>query len=345
MENEIRLTQMTSSAGWAAKIGPEDLAKALSNLPKIESDKLIVGLDTADDAAVYKLNEEMALIQTLDFFTPVVDDPYLFGQIAATNSLSDIYAMGGKPTVAMNIVCFPSCKDMGILGEILKGGFDKVKEAGALLVGGHTVDDKEPKYGLSVSGLVHPDKVLSNAGAKDGDVLVITKPVGTGIVNTAIKADIADKSVEDEAIKIMTHLNKYAAVAFDEIDVNSVTDITGFGLLGHALEMAKASDVCIEINSEEVPIINSAIDFAKMGIIPEGMYKNMSYISDDVESENIEQHIMDILYDPQTSGGLLVSVEKEKADELINKMMENGSIEAKIIGSVVKKQGKYIKVK
>lgn len=245
----------------------------------------------------------------------------------------------------MNIVCFPSCENMSILGEILKGGFDKVKEAGALLVGGHTVDDKEPKYGLSVSGLVHPDKVLSNAGAKVGDVLVITKPVGTGIINTAIKADIADKSVEDEAIKIMTHLNKYAAIAFDEVDVNSVTDITGFGLLGHTLEMAKASDVCIEINSNEVPIINSTIDFAKMGIIPEGMYKNMSYMSDDVESEGIEQHIMDILYDPQTSGGLLVSVEKEKADELINKMIENGSIEAKIIGNVVKKEGKHIKVK
>ncbi len=287
----------------------------------------------------------MALIQTLDFFTPVVDDPYLFGQIAATNSLSDVYAMGGKPIVAMNIVCFPSCEDMGILGEILKGGHDKVREANALLVGGHTVDDKEPKYGLSISGIVHPEKVLSNASAKEGDVLILTKPIGLGIMNTAIKAGIADKKIEEEAVKIMAHLNKYAAMAFDEIKVHSVTDITGFGLLGHALEMAKASGVSIEIDSKQVPILDGVLDFANMGIIPAGMYKNMNYISKDVYIEGVSPAIKDILYDPQTSGGLLISVAEKHRDNLVKSILKNGGMEAKIIGKVIPKEDKYIKVK
>lgn len=286
----------------------------------------------------------MALIQTLDFFTPMVDDPYIFGQIAASNSLSDVYAMGGKPTVAMNIVCFPSCHDMNVLAEILKGGFDKVKESGALLVGGHTVDDKEPKYGLSVSGIVHPDKVLSNATAKPGDKIVLTKPIGVGILNTAMKEDMVDTKTCQKVIEVMIHLNKYAAMSFDSIKVNSVTDITGFGLLGHTLEMAKASEVSIEIDSKEVPILDGAIDMANMGIIPAGMYRNKQYISKDVELDNIDMAMEDVLYDPQTSGGLLVSVNEELAQELVNDMKKNGSIEAKIIGSVKVKGDKYIKV-
>lgn len=286
----------------------------------------------------------MALIQTLDFFTPMVDDPYVFGQIAASNSLSDVYAMGGKPTVAMNIVCFPSCHDMNVLAEILKGGFDKVKESGALLVGGHTVDDKEPKYGLSVSGLVHPDKVLSNASAKAGDKLVLTKPIGVGILNTAMKENMVDKEIGDRVIEVMIHLNKYAAMSFENIEVNSVTDITGFGLLGHVLEMAKASDVSIEIDSKEVPILDGALEMANMGIIPAGMYRNKQYISKDVELINIDVAMEDILYDPQTSGGLLVSVSAELAEELVEDMKKNGSIEAKIIGEVKSKGDKYIKV-
>lgn len=306
---------------------------------------MLVGLETSDDAAVYKLNDDMALIQTLDFFTPMVDDPYIFGQIAAANSLSDVYAMGGVPLVAMNIVCFPSCHDMGVLGEILKGGYDKVAESGALLVGGHTVDDKEPKYGLSVSGTVHPDKVLSNATAKVGDKIIITKPIGVGILNTAMKANMVDKNTSDKVIDIMIHLNKYAAMSFDNIKVNSVTDITGFGLLGHVLEMAKASNVSIDLNSKDIPIIDGAIDFAKMGIIPAGMYKNRNYISKDVNSEGLDEALEDVLYDPQTSGGLLVSVPSEYADELVKDMKKNGSIEAKIIGEVKNKEDKYIKVK
>lgn len=272
----------------------------------------------------------------------MIDDPYTFGQIAASNSLSDVYAMGGTPIVAMNIVCFPSCHDMNVLAEILKGGFDKVKESGALLVGGHTVDDKEPKYGLSVSGTVHPDNVLSNATAKIGDKLVLTKPIGVGILNTAMKEGLVDDKISNYVVDVMVHLNKYAAMSFNNIKVNSATDVTGFGLLGHALEMAKASNVSIEINSNEVPIIEGAIEMASMGIIPAGMYRNKEYIGKDVEAKNIKTEIEDILYDPQTSGGLLVSVSSDLAEELIKDMKKNGSIEAKIIGTVKEKQDKYI---
>ena len=286
----------------------------------------------------------MALIQTLDFFTPMVDDPYVFGQVAAANSLSDVYAMGGNPIVAMNIVCFPSCHDMDVLAKIMKGGFDKVKESGALLVGGHTVDDKEPKYGLSVSGIAHPNKILSNANSKVGDVLILTKPLGLGILNTAIKANLIKKDTENKVIEVMTHLNKYAAMSFNKIQVNSVTDITGFGLLGHALEMAKASEVSIHINSKDVPIIDESLDMAKMGIIPAGMYRNKQYIEKDVEIKDVDTALIDILYDPQTSGGLLVSVNAKYADKLIKDMKLNGSIEAKIIGCVKSKGEKYITV-
>lgn len=291
------------------------------------------------------MNEETALIQTLDFFTPVVDDPYMFGQIAASNSLSDVYAMGGKPIIAMNIVAFPACEDMKVLGEILRGGFDKVKEAGALLVGGHSVDDKEPKYGLSVTGLVDPEKVLSNAEAKEGDVLILTKPLGLGILNTAAKAELADESMMREMMEAMAHLNKYAAMAFEDIKVNSVTDITGFGFLGHALEMAKGSNVSIEIYSKDIPVVAGAYEFAKMGIIPAGMYRNKDYISSDVSYQYEDTVMEDILYDPQTSGGLLVSVSKENADALVEKMLENGAITAKVVGRVCKKSESYIYVK
>lgn len=343
MEIRKKLTDMTTSGGWAAKIGPEVLASVLAQLPKnTNTDNLLVGLETSDDAAVYKLNDSSALIQTLDFFTPMVDDPYTFGQIAASNSLSDVYAMGGSPIVAMNIVCFPACHDMNVLAEILKGGFDKVKESGALLVGGHTVDDKEPKYGLSVSGTVHPDNVLSNATAKIGDKLILTKPIGVGILNTAMKEGLVEDKISKYVVDVMVHLNKYAAMSFNNIKVNSATDVTGFGLLGHALEMAKASNVSIEINSDEVPIIEGAIEMASMGIIPAGMYRNKEYIGKDVDIKNIKTEIEDILYDPQTSGGLLVSVSSDLAEELIKDMKKNGSIEAKIIGTVKEKQEKYI---
>ncbi len=319
------------------------LAQVLCHLPKIDNENLIVGLDTSDDAAVYKVNEELALIQTLDFFTPVVDDPYTFGQIAAANSLSDIYAMGGEPKLALNIVCFPDCLSPDILGEILKGGHDKVLESGAILVGGHSVSDDEPKYGLSVTGFVHPDKVLTNSNAKVGDVLVLTKPLGLGIINTAIKGDMADEKSYNEAVKVMMTLNKYGKKAIDEAGgVNSVTDITGFGLLGHALEMAMGSNVTIKINSKDVPIIKGAVEYANLGLIPAGAYSNRNYIGDRVYfKDDIPKYLEDILYDPQTSGGLLISISKDKVDSLLT-ALENSPTEYGIIGEVRIKEDYYL---
>lgn len=306
---------------------------------------LIVGLDTADDAAIYKLTDEIALIQTLDFFTPMVDDPYLFGQIAAANALSDVYAMGGEPTVAMNIVCFPSCHDMNVLGEILRGGADKVNESGCLLVGGHTVDDKEPKYGLSVSGIVRPDKVLANSTAKVGDKLVLTKPLGAGIMNTAMKPGLVDEKTSKYVTDVMAHLNKYAAMSFKKFPVNAATDITGFGMLGHTLEVAKASNVTIVLDSKSIPIMDQALDFARMGVIPAGAYKNMGYVQDDVLiSSSVEEALSDVLHDPQTSGGLLVSLPGEYAEFICEDMLKNGAICATIVGEVVEKREKFVEV-
>ncbi|TCS91160.1 selenophosphate synthase [Keratinibaculum paraultunense] len=318
------------------------MAQVLCHLPKNYDENLIVGLDTSDDAAVYKINGNLALIQTLDFFTPVVDDPYVFGQIAAANSLSDVYAMGGEPKLAMNIVCFPNCLDPSVLVEILKGGYDKVKEAGAILVGGHTVEDDEPKYGLSVAGFVHPDNVLTNSNAKPGDVLVITKPLGLGIINTAIKGGIADKTSYDEAVKVMSTLNKFGKEALEKVKVNSVTDITGFGLLGHALEMAENSEVSIKIYHKRIPLISNTLEYAQMGLVPQGAYNNRKYIGDNVKFNNqISEEMEDVLFDPQTSGGLLISIPKEEVDQLI-KALTNNPTSYSIIGEVIEKEEQYL---
>lgn len=341
-EKEKRLTEMTKSSGWAAKIGPDTLAQVLCQLPKTSDENLIVGIETSDDAAVYKINEDTALIQTVDFFTPVVDDPYTFGQIAATNSLSDIYAMGGEPKLAMNIICFPTCLSPDIMAKILKGGYDKVVEANAILIGGHTVEDDEPKYGLSVSGFIHPSEVLTNCNAKVGDILILTKPIGVGVINTAIKAQLVDEETYNEAVKTMTTLNKFAKDAMLKVKANSCTDITGFGLLGHTLEMAEGSGVSIKLYSNRIPVLKQALEYAKMGLVPAGAYSNMKFIGDKVSfNDNISQEIKDILYDPQTSGGLLISIEAEKADTLL-KLLENGPTEFGIIGEVIEKQNKYI---
>lgn len=346
MTKPQRLTQMTSSAGWAAKIGPDVLAQVLRNLPKVEDEKLIVSLDTSDDAAVYHLNEDTALIQTLDFFTPVVDDPYTYGQIAAANSLSDVYAMGGQPLMAMNIVCFPNCLDPKVLGQILKGGADKIVEAGALLVGGHTVEDNEPKYGLSVTGIVHPKKVLANSTARVGDYLILTKPIGLGVLNTAIKADIASKEQYNMAVKTMITLNKYAFEALKDLNISSCTDITGFGFLGHAYEMAEGSKVSLEIYSDKIPIIEGAKEFASMGIIPAGMYSNKKHIENQVQiAENVEEVIQDLLYDPQTSGGLLVAIEENDIEKALENLSINTDMEFSVVGKVINKGNKAIYLK
>ena len=277
----------------------------------------------------------------MDFFTPIVDDPYIFGQIAAANSLSDVYAMGGKPVTAMNIVCFPTCLPMDILKEILKGGADKVAEAGAIVVGGHSVEDNEPKYGLSVMGMVHPGKVTANSGANPGDMLILTKPLGIGVLNTAIKADLTDESTYKKAVDVMSYLNKDACEAMMKVGINGCTDITGFGILGHGFEMAEASNVSLEIWSDYIPIIKESIDFAKMGIIPAGAYNNEGYIGTHVRfAESIKQEIKDIMYDPQTSGGLLISVPEERFDKLMEELRIRNKTDFNVIGKV-KAKGTY----
>lgn len=313
----------------------------MCHLPKINDERLLVGIDTSDDAAVYKINNDTAIIQTVDFFTPIVDDPYIFGQIAAVNALSDIYAMGGKPILALNIACFPACMDMTVLGEILRGGADKVIEAGAIIAGGHTVDDKVPKYGLSVMGTVHPDKVLTNAKSKPGDVLVLTKPIGTGIINTAVKGEAAENRHIDEAVKVMTALNRYAAEAASGYDINACTDITGFGLLGHAFEMAQGSNVSIHITSSSIKYISGAVLYAKMGIIPAGTYRNKKHIDDDIKILVDEDYIIDLLFDPQTSGGLLYSLPEKDALKLVENLKDKG-IDGFIAGYVTEYDEKHI---
>lgn len=279
-----------------------------------------MGIETSDDAAIYKINDETAMIQTVDFFTPVVDDPYTFGQIAAANALSDVYAMGGEPKVALNIVCFPNCLDVEILGEILRGGADKVKETGAVLVGGHSVQDDEPKYGLCVSGFVHPDKVYKNHGAAAGDVLILTKKVGSGVINTAVKGGMASAEAEAAAVAVMSRLNKTAKRVSEKYTVHACTDITGFGVIGHCCEMAEASDVSLELCTGSINYIEGAVEYASMGLVPAGAYSNMGHRQDQVEKGGIEDVYEDLLYDPQTSGGLLFAVPEEEAEAFLREL-------------------------
>lgn len=319
----------------------------MSKLPKLRKDEnLLVGLDTSDDAAVYKVSDDVAIIQTLDFFTPVVDDPYLFGQIAAANALSDIYAMGGTAKVAMNIVAFPNCLSPSVLGDIMKGGADKVAESGALLIGGHSVQNDVPLYGLSVTGFVHPEKIQKNYGAKEGDILIITKQVGTGIVSTAAKVDMASKEACEEAIKVMTTLNRLPKEIMDNYPVHACTDVTGFGLLGHGIEMAEPSEVSFEVYADEIPYVTESMSLAEMGMIPEGAYKNKKYFDSKVDLSGVKEVYGDLLFDPQTSGGLLYAVEAKYGEEII-KALKGSSLatEVAIIGKVVPKKEKLIYVR
>jgi selenide,water dikinase len=296
-----------------------------------------VGIERAEDAGVYKLTDELAIIQTLDFFTPIVDDPYAFGQIAAANALSDVYAMGGQPLTAMNIVCFPEkTMAMSVLRDILVGGLDKMREAGVLLVGGHSVEDEELKYGLSVTGTIHPARVVLNTGARAGDRLILTKPLGTGIISTAIKGDMADEGAIAKIFKSMATLNKEAAELMQETGVHACTDVTGFGLLGHAAEMVEGADVGMVIDSAAVPFFPEARELAEMGMIPGGLHRNRDFRKNMIDiAEGVPRYLEDILFDPQTSGGLLITVPAPKAAELLDKMHEAGITEAAIIGEVV----------
>lgn len=333
---KIHLTQFAKHGGCAAKIGPDTLGKVLGRLPKFHDDNLLVGFETSDDAAVYKLSDDTAVIQTLDFFTPVVDDPYTFGQIAAANALSDVYAMGGEPKIALNIVCFPGELDPDYLGEILRGGAEKVRESGAVLVGGHSIQDDVPKYGLSVMGLVHPDRIYKNFGCKKGDVLVLTKQLGIGIVNTAVKAEMASESDEKEAIAVMTRLNKKARGILEKFTVHACTDVTGFGLLGHCGEMASAGRAKIELLPKDIAYIEGAKEYAQMGLIPGGAYRNREYVSSLIDAGDIDEMYLDLLSDPQTSGGLLAAVPEDELDALLQEF-EKAEMETKVsvVGKVL----------
>lgn len=286
------------------------------------------------------------MIQTVDFFTPVVDDPYTFGQIAAANSLSDVYAMGGEPKIALNVVGFPNCLDPSILADILRGGADKVKEAGAVLVGGHSVQDNEPKYGLCVSGFVHPKKIFKNYGCRPGDALILTKPIGSGVVNTAVKAEMAFENSMQEAIKVMSSLNKKAKEVIEKYPISACTDVTGFGLLGHCAEMASASQVSFDIYVDDVAYIDGAVELAQMGLVPAGSYKNREYSGHMVEAGDATETDIDLLYDPQTSGGLLISVAPEYADDIMNAFEAHGlETRASRIGTVREADEKWIYLK
>ena len=322
------------------------LGHALEGLSRPIDENLLVGIETADDAGVYKLTSDLALVQTVDFITPIVDDPYLFGQIAAANSISDIYAMGGRPLTVMNILCFPINKlDSKALGLILKGGQDKATEAGAVLVGGHTVDDDQLKYGMSVTGIVHPEKVLRNSTAKLGDKLILTKPLGTGIISTAIKKRKASLQAEEEICRSMTQLNKIAAEEMQNFAVHACTDITGFGLIGHGWEMAKGSGLGLKIRASQVPIFEEALPLAKKGILTRGDRTNREYVQGNYTiDESISKEVVHVLFDPQTSGGLLISISPDQADALLKKLWERGITAARIIGEVIDKAGQIVVV-
>jgi selenide,water dikinase len=291
-----------------------------------------VGRETSDDAGVYKIRDDLALIQTLDFFTPIVNDPYRFGQIAAVNALSDVYAMGGRPLTAMNIVGFPKkTMDKSILKEILRGGLEKIHEAGALLVGGHSIDDAELKYGLSVTGIVHPDRVLTNAAARPGDKLILTKPLGTGIIATALKGKFASSEAEAAMIAVMVELNRKGAEAMEEIGARACTDITGFGLLGHALEMAVGSRCGLIIRAGRVPVIPFAKEYSEMGMVPAGTYANRNYCQKSLEVDpGVPAPLLDILADAQTSGGLLIAVAADHAGDMVERLRAKGVTAAEI---------------
>ena len=304
METEVKLTKLANCAGCGAKMGAGTLAKMLDGFKAHSDPRLIVGYDKSDDASVYVLDEHTALIQTTDFFPPIVDDPYLYGKIAATNALSDVYAMGGEPKLALNILCAAEGMADETIREILRGGYDAAYEAGAIITGGHTIKGAEPIYGLAVSGFVHPQKVLTNSNAKAGDVLILTKPLGVGIITTGAKAEMVENDVMDRIYAQMATLNKTARDIMIQYDVHSCTDVTGFALLGHSFEMAQGSNCTIHIEVDKVPYHAEALELASMGLIPAGAYRNRDYAQSGVQVKgNISLAMQDILYDPQTSGG------------------------------------------
>lgn len=340
---KLLLTSLCMTGGCGAKIPAGKLSDIVSQIPVNKDDNLLVGFDYADDAGVYRLSDDLAIIQTLDFFPPIVDDPYLYGKIAATNALSDVYAMGGVVKTAMNIVGFPEFLDYSILGEILRGGAEMVKEAGAVLCGGHSIKDNEPKYGLSVTGVVHPDKILANKGAQPGDLLILTKKLGVGIVTAADKVDLDRFKCFDEAVASMTLLNKYACEAMNGFDVHACTDVTGFSFMGHLYEMMSASETSALIYKENVPVILGALEYAREFIITCAAQRNRNHVGEHAEFLFDDYAFEEVLYDPQTSGGLLISVKASQAEALLEKIKIKNPAAA-IVGQVMEKTEKAITV-
>jgi len=341
METEVKLTKLSSCAGCGAKVGAGTLSKLLGDMPTHHDPNLLVGFDRSDDASVYRVSSELALVQTVDFFPPIVDDPFTFGQIAATNALSDIYAMGGEPKLALNLLCIPESMPQNAVQAILAGGYSKVFEAGAIITGGHSIFDDVPKYGLSVTGFVHPDKFYRNLGAREGDVLFLTKPLGVGILTTAEKAEMLEPGEIDRVIALMTTLNKGARDCAVNYRVHACTDVTGFSLMGHMLEMMQGSDVSVRVETGAVEFLPRVLEFANMGLLPAGVYRNRSYAEPFVDEGNLPLKVRDALYDPQTSGGLLIAVDPRDADAL-ERDLKASVPSAQRIGTVIAKSGKSI---
>lgn len=318
--------------GCTAKLGPGALSRVLSKLPAFDDPNLLVGFDHSDDAAVYRLSDELAMVQTLDFFPPMVEDPYVFGQIAATNALSDVWAMGGEVKTALNIVCFPEQMDLNILGQILRGGAEKVREAGGVLAGGHSIADADVKYGLSVTGIIHPDRVLQNTTCRPGDALLLSKPLGVGIICTAARVQEASQDALDAAIQSMTTLNKYACECMKNFTVHSCTDVTGFGLLGHLREML-GTDVGAELTTGGIPVIPQALEYADEFLLTAAGQRNRNHMQDHVVWKDVSFAMQEVLFDPQTSGGLLFSIPYNEAEEAMCQLEKLG-LACGIIGRV-----------
>ena len=373
MRDSIKLTKLTECAGCGAKVGAGELQALLGDLQVHTDENLLVGFDKSDDASVYKISEELAIVQTVDFFPPIADDPYRFGAIAAANALSDVYAMGGEPKLALNIMMVPEDMDKAYVHEILRGGYAKVYEAGAMITGGHSIYDKEPKYGLAVTGFVRPDRILTNSGAKAGDVLIYTKPLGIGVLTTAAKAELCSPALTERMEQVMMTLNRAARDVMVRHKVHACTDVTGFGMLGHMLEMAAGSGVqiCVDLQAAQAQVIPEAWEFAEMGILPVGMYRNRHFAQEQVEdcslrdqrvtlwSQELQkpvhgrdqrvtlwsQTMQDLLYDPQTSGGLLMAADPEDAPQLLADLQEaekqpgNEGMKCAVIGYVQAYEG------
>jgi len=341
---KIKLTDFSPGAGWACKLSASELTQVLSKLKIFENHTGGIGYDSFDDCSIYQINEKQSIIQSVDFFTPIVDDPYTFGQIAATNSLSDIYAMGGTPLFALNIVAFPSDKlSLDVLSDILQGGIDKCNEAKINILGGHSIKDDVPKYGLAVTAIIDNNKIIKNNTAKTNDKIILTKPIGTGIITTAIKKNISNEIIEKSAIDVMNTLNDTASQIMLKYSINSCTDVTGFGLLGHLNEMANGSSKTAKIYFDKVPKINGTIELAKQDIIPGGTRKNLEYLQNNIDfNPSIENYEKYILADAQTSGGLLITCSERNAEKLIIELNASEKFSSKIIGEFVDKKSKNI---